>query len=163
MGLQLCMEESNPRVWKITDEGRRTGLRKEAEEMLADADGRLIVAVRDGSIVGFAFGKVSCRTTYSPSVVGHISRVYIIEQSRRQGIGTQLVQVLCRFFDSEGVQEVTLRYVAGNTSAERFWTKLSLKPVLTTALASVGELKEALTNEQSTVPRDRRARRDELR
>ena len=83
LGLQLCMEESNPRVWKITDEGRGTGLRKEVEEMLADADGHLVVAVRDGSIVGFAFGKVSRKTTYSPGVVGHISRVYIVEQSRR--------------------------------------------------------------------------------
>ena len=52
-----------------------------------------------------------------------------------------MVEALCRFFDSEGVEEVTLRYVVGNTVAEQFWTKLSFKPVLMTALTSIGELK----------------------
>ena len=158
LDLQLCMEKSNPRVWMITDEGKRTGLRKETEEMLLDAEGRLMVAVREGSIVGFAFGKVSRRTTHSPSVVGHISRVYIIEQLRRRGIGMRLVEALYGFFHSEGVQEVTLRYVVGNTSAEHFWTKLGFRPVLTTALTSIGELRETLANEQNTIPVEGRGR-----
>ena len=87
LNLQLCAERSNIRVWRITDEGRSTGLRKEVEEILTDADGLLVVAAKDGNIVGFAFGKVSRRATHSPMIVGHISRIYVAEQLRRQGIG----------------------------------------------------------------------------
>jgi len=141
LNLQLYSERTNPLVWKITNEGKSRGLKKEVEDMLADADGRLIVAAKDGAILGFAFGTVTCRTTHSPSIVAHISRVYVIEQSRRQGVGTRLVEALCRFFDSEGAKEVTLRYVVGNKVAEQFWTGLSFKPVLMTALTSISELK----------------------
>ncbi|RJS90514.1 GNAT family N-acetyltransferase [Candidatus Bathyarchaeota archaeon] len=125
---QRHMERPNPRVWRITKEGE-AHLREETEEMLAKEDGRMLVAVKDGVIVGFIYGEFSHRTTYTPNNIGRISILYVREEFRRRGIGKRLVEELCRFFASKNVEEVTLNYIIGNEEAEGFWGALGFKSV----------------------------------
>ena len=125
---QRHMERSNPRVWQITKEGE-AHLREEIEEMLAKEDGRMLVAVKDGAIVGFIYGEFSHRTTYTPNNIGRISVLYVKEGFRRRGIGRRLVGELCRFFASKNVEEVTLNYIIGNKEGEGFWKTLGFKPI----------------------------------
>ena len=141
LSLQQHLEASNPRIWRLTEEGRKSW-KQEVEEMLSDQDGRLVIAEKDDHIVGFAYGRILRRTDYRPLVVGDISRIYVLQQYRRRGVGTRLIEELCQFFSSANAQEVTLRYVLGNEEAERFWHNLWIRPVLVTASTDLKELKE---------------------
>lgn len=143
VSFQRHMEASNPRVWRITEEGQ-AHLREETEQMLTNKDGRMIVAVKDGILAGFAYGEVFHRTTYTPNNIGRILRIYVREKFRRQGIGRRLVVELCRFFSSKNVEEVTLNYIIGNKEAEGFWGVLGFEPIRISANLRFKEFEERL-------------------
>jgi ribosomal protein S18 acetylase RimI-like enzyme len=148
LSLQRHVEASSPWIWRITEEGRRR-LQQELEKMLADSGGRMVVAVKDGELVGFAYGQVFNRETYVPLSVGHISMIYVQEGFRRRGVGSRLVEELCRFFRSENVEDVTLRYALGNREAERFWRGLGFEPIMQTVNIHLEELEERLRESAS--------------
>jgi GNAT superfamily N-acetyltransferase len=141
--MQHHMEASNPRVWHVTIEGRQ-GFYTEVDEMLADQDGEIIVAEADEGLVGYTYGRVAHRANYTPGGVGFINGIYVQEHLRRRGIGTRLIQELCRFFKTHSVEEANLRYVLGNREAEGFWRSLGFKPVLQTANTPLEALERRL-------------------
>jgi len=143
--LQQHCEESNPLIWRITEEGKAL-LRQKVESTLADSCNRLLVAEMNGQIIGFAHGQVANRTDYLPRNVGHINTVYVAKRSRRKGVGASMVKELCRFFNSEGVDHVTLRYVLGNEEAEKFWTRLGFEQIITTARADLKRLESKVSH-----------------
>jgi ribosomal protein S18 acetylase RimI-like enzyme len=138
--LQQHCEESNRLIWRITAEGK-TLLREKVENELADNKRHVLVAEMNGEIVGFIQGEIERRTDYLPGTVGSISTAYVVGKFRRTGVGRILVKHLSEFFSSEGVEDVTLRYIIGNEEAERFWQKLGFQPVITTAKMVLEKLK----------------------
>jgi len=150
--LQRHLQSCNSRIWRTTDdEARRDELRLELEEMLADADGHLVVVVMNRGIIGFIYGRVLRRTTEIPNIVGSLLGIYIRKQYRRQGVGSRLVEELCAFFTTQSVEEVTSRYVAGNTEAEKFWGSLGFEPVIMTANTTLKKMKEKNLKRMSRV------------
>jgi len=143
LSLQHHVEASNPWLWWITDEGKRD-LRKELEQMFADEECGIIVASEGGGLIGFASGRVSHREDYSPPNVGYILEIYVRDRFRGRGVGSRLVEGLCRFFRSENVEDVTLRYALGNREAEGFWSDLGFKPIIVTANTHLNGLEERL-------------------
>jgi GNAT superfamily N-acetyltransferase len=139
LSLQSHCEKSNGAVWKITEEGKRF-LKQKLEDTLKDSNSRVFVARMSEGVIGFASGQVSSREDYLPNRVALISRVYVNEKYRRQGVGKRLVKELCRFFNSMNAEQVTLRYIVGNREAERFWAKLGFRPIITTASITPREL-----------------------
>ena len=53
--------------------------------------------------------------------------------SRKSGVGSRIVDSLMAFFDTMGVDHITLNYVVGNPEAERFWLKRGFEPVVVAA------------------------------
>lgn len=149
LSLQRRVEASNPWIWRITEEGKNR-LRQNIEQMVADGDSRLVVAEDEEGLVGFASGRVVHRADYLPQSVGFISMIYVQEQFRRRSVGSRLVGELCRFFSSENVEDVTLRYALGNREAERFWSGLGFEPIMVTANIHLEELEKRLQERAST-------------
>jgi ribosomal protein S18 acetylase RimI-like enzyme len=141
--MQHHMEASNPNIWRMTEEGRMS-ITKDIEQMLSDEEGRVLVAEENEAIVGFTYGRVVSRETYTPKTVGHIDTIYVKPAQRRRGIGSGLVRELCRYFRERGVDEVNLRYVLENEEAEEFWKTLGLTPVIQTANTPLEALKKKL-------------------
>lgn len=141
--LQYHVEASNPRIWHTTEQGKQE-ITRDIEQMLSDESGRVMVAEMEGNIVGYTYGTVSHRTSYTPRSVGFINGIYVREPYRRRGIGTRLVWELCKFFNAESVEEVNLRYVLGNREGEEFWKSLGFKPVILTANIPLEALEDRL-------------------
>lgn len=142
--LQQHCEESNSQIWQMTDEGKAL-LKRKFQNDFVNESSRIFIAEINGNIVGFAHGDVSHRTDYLPKNVGSISTVYVKSNFRRKGVGALLIRHVCEFFDSEGVEDVTLRYIIGNEEAERFWGKLGFKPVITTAKIDLKDLEREMS------------------
>jgi GNAT superfamily N-acetyltransferase len=137
--LEQHCEESNPSIWHITEEGK-TLLKQKEENILRDSSNHVLVAEVNGKIIGSTHGEVVHRTDYLPKCVGAIHTLYVVEKFRRKGVGACLVKELCKFFKSEGVEQVTLRYILGNKEAEAFWKKRGFEPIITTAITHLEEL-----------------------
>lgn len=150
--LQQHAEESNHSIWRITEEGKKL-LKQKVENDLANCNSLFLVAETDGKIIGFVHGEVTHRTDYLPRSIGSISTAYVTRKFRRRGVGARLIEELCMFFNSKGVEDVTLRYVIGNKEAEAFWKKLGFKPVITSAKTRLRELKSILSTQDTESPK----------
>jgi GNAT superfamily N-acetyltransferase len=140
LALQDQIERSNPDLWRMRPDARHN-LKGQISGRLKAADSCALVAehVEDG-IVGAIFGRIVVNNRYTPSRAGQIDQAFVRPDHRRLGVGSRLVAQLCDFFASEGVEDVSLRYVAGNEEAAAFWTALGFAPRIITA----GSAREAL-------------------
>jgi len=125
-------ERSNPLIWRITEEGKKL-LKQRVENDLADNDIHVLLAEADGEIIGYVQGEVTRRSDHMPTTVGLVSLMYVVEQFRRKGVGRRLMKELCEFFNSNKVEDLTVRYIIGNKEAEGFWRKLGFESIITTS------------------------------
>lgn len=136
---QEHFEKLNASIWRMTEEGKKL-LKQKVENDLADSSIRILLAEKDHEIIGYVQGEVASRDDYLPRAVGHISLTYVVKQFRRKGVGRRLVRELLRFFGSNKVENLTVRYIIGNEEAEEFWRKLGFEPIMTTGSTQLGEL-----------------------
>jgi GNAT superfamily N-acetyltransferase len=146
--LQRHDEDSNSRIWHITEEGKKR-LDATVDEMLSDEDGLAVVAEEEGKPIGFAWGHVAHRTDYTPKTVGFIRLIYLKEGHRRGGTGTRMVREICRYFSEKGVEEANLNYILGNGEAEGFWSGLGFEPVRASANTPLKALEERLKQREA--------------
>jgi len=136
LSLQEHLENSNPSIWRYTREKKEL-LKQDLEKQFMDDDHLILLAEVKGEIVGFAHAEVQYRTTHIPAIIGSIANIFVYKKFRRQGIGSRLVQEICRFFRRKNVKDIYLRYVLGNKEGEKFWEKLGFKPILVTAHSQI--------------------------
>ena len=132
-------ERSNPLVWRMTEEGKKL-LKQKVEDDLADNDIHVLLAEVDGEIIGYVQGEVTRRSDHMPRTVGQVSLMYVVKQFRRNGVGRRLVKELCKFFNSNKAEDLTVRYIIGNKEAEGFWRKLGFESIITTSSTYPKEL-----------------------
>jgi GNAT superfamily N-acetyltransferase len=137
--LQQHAEKSNPFIWRITEEGKNL-LKQKVETDLTDSNVVVLLAEVDGEMIGYVRGEVTSRSDHTPRTVGQVSRMYVLKQFRKKGVGRGLIEELCSFFDSNKVEDLTVRYIIGNKEAERFWEKLGFEPIIVTSSTYPREL-----------------------
>ena len=136
VALQDHLEGANLALWRMKPEAR-TLLRSQLSTRLTGPNSYALVAEheRDG-VVGMIFGRVATNERYLPNRAGIIDQLFVQEPHRRARVGSLLVAVLCHHFADEGVEDLSLRYVAGNNEAAGFWTALGFMPRIVTVGAS---------------------------
>ena len=133
LALQDQIEASNPDLWRMKPEARHN-LKGQIGARLNAASSCALVAEHDeDGVVGVIFGRIVVNNRYTPSRAGQIDQAFVRPDHRRAGVGSRLVALLCRFFASEGVEDITLRYVVGNEEADAFWSALGFSPRIITA------------------------------
>jgi GNAT superfamily N-acetyltransferase len=89
----------------------------EIDRALASPTCRLLVAERDGRVVGFLFGEIQ-REQPRPA---WIHELYVESPARRRGIAAGLVDTAERWFDSEKAEQVFVRVETANRGGLDFW------------------------------------------
>ena len=106
----------------------RTFWKKYAENIVGSLrkDDRLyLLAQTENSIVGFLEGKIfELPEVFAYKKRFHISVVYVISGSRKQGIATALVQEALRWACDRGCQEADLNVLFNNEKARNLYKKL---------------------------------------
>jgi len=143
LALQRHSEACSASIWRYTAE-RTQLLRQEYETYVGDENRLLLVAVFNGTIVGFLSSMVSQRTDQLPPIIGTIGSLFIQDAFRRRGIGSRLVRDACQFFKSKRVEDVYVRFVVGNREGEGFWKKLGFTPILVTAGTNLTTVEDRL-------------------
>jgi len=108
--------------------------------LVADADGILVVAEAEGSLVGLGVGEVSRPSSWSDERALDVANVYVDPAHRRQGIGRAIVAELVAFANGRGLGRLVLRVFAPNHEAAAFWRKLGFEPRLIQFTARTDEL-----------------------
>ena len=136
LALQDHVEEANPGLWQMSAQAR-TQLKSQLQSRLTALNACALVAEhKDAGVVGAIFGRVTTNSRYVPSQAGVIDQAFVDEEHRRAGVGSRLVAELCQYFASQGVKDLSLRYVVGNDEAANFWDSLEFEPRILTVGAS---------------------------
>ncbi len=135
--LQHHIEEKNSMLWKISDKGILE-IRKLYTECLNSENSKLIVAcaTETGQPVGMGFGRLCFHEKYIPGKSGRIDDIWVEPLYRKQGICTEIMQKILKYFKSHDIESVMLDYVVGNEIAEKIWAKFGFRPILVTATIS---------------------------
>ncbi len=106
--------------------------RRHIAEVVADENCCVLVAEEDGALVGFINGGLHENApVFVERFVGEIASAVVTETSRRQGVGTQLVDGLLTWFRERGVKVVTLGAATANPIAQSFWRKMGFDAYMT--------------------------------
>ncbi len=85
----------------------------------------VVVAEKDGEIVGFVAGRIRTLPPYFGSgTIGAISEVFVSESLRGGGIGRRLLAFALEWFQAQQITRIELQVVAGNPDGIRFYRQL---------------------------------------
>ena len=138
-------EKSNQLIWRITEEGKKL-IKQKVETDLTDSNVAVLLAEVGGEVIGYVRGEVTSRIDHMPTTVGQISLMYVVKQFRRKGVGRRLMKELCKFFNSNKAEDLTVRYIIGNKEAEGFWRKLGFESIIMTGSTYLKELDSNLNS-----------------
>jgi GNAT superfamily N-acetyltransferase len=142
--LQSHVEDANSELWRMTP-AARANLPTQIESRLRSGVSCALVAEhRLEGIIGVIFGRIVTNNRYTPSRAGQVDQAFVHPAHRRAGIGSRLVSELCLFFETEGVEDISLRYVVGNREAADFWSALGFSPRIITSGTRLQVISERL-------------------
>lgn len=109
------------------ESGYRWWLGKE----LKAKDAVVLVAEREGEVIGYVYGRVEGRDWASlRERCGGFHDIWVEEAARGSGAGTLLAEALVRRFAELGVPRLILMSAAKNESAQRFFARLGWRPTM---------------------------------
>lgn len=94
---------------------------------LLSGDNFFYVAEEDGKVVGYIEAEIVEpyeKDLYKITKSGHINSIFVFENYRSKGIGSNLMNEAIKWMKSEGVQICTLGVVHGNDEAMASYQKL---------------------------------------
>jgi GNAT superfamily N-acetyltransferase len=110
----------------------RPGLREEMKHRyqadLDDPDAHLVVAERDGEIIGMAAGHVHKPSFFSEELAVELGSVFVRPEHRGRGVAAALTAEIARFARKQGVGRLTLKTFAQNEEALAAWYRLGFEP-----------------------------------
>jgi GNAT superfamily N-acetyltransferase len=136
LALQDHLEAANLELWQMKAEARAQFGTQIRARLIADQSRALVAEHPEKGIVGVIFGRIATNKRYAPARAGIVDQLFVQEDHRRAGVGLRLVAALCRFFAEYDVDDLSLRYVIGNTEAAGFWAALGFTPRILTVGAS---------------------------
>jgi len=101
--------------------------------LLASPEALVLVAVDDGSVLGYAIGKIDQLSPgFRDRRYGFISDVAVTGAARRAGLGARFDEALRAWFREHGIRRAQLRAATDNEVAMAFWGKRGYRPVTVT-------------------------------
>ncbi len=126
--LKQVNEELDPMY--ITREDLEETAREYIEKSLEDPNTVLLVAEKNGKVVGMVRATILDRVFYEPRLEGLVTDIYIHPSHRRRNIAGLLLEKLAETLRERGVELLAAEYPPGNRIAERFFEKHGFKPLL---------------------------------
>lgn len=98
---------------------------KDGEEYFSDLLNNEIVyiAVVDDKIIGYLAGSINIETSYVTKSLAEVENMFILEDYRKYGIGTKLMNAFKKYCANEGIQEIKVTASAKNKNAINFYKK----------------------------------------
>jgi GNAT superfamily N-acetyltransferase len=115
---------------------------------------RLLVAVVDGEVVGFASLSVVGHGLLTDSAAVVVDAVHVTDAHRKRGIGTALLREAVVLADEVGAGDVVVNTPTRGRDVNRFYARQGFAPLVVRRSASVPSLRRKLGVEPRLDPRD---------
>lgn len=92
----------------------------------------VFVGVDGNSVVGYLAGSVNIQSSYVTKSLAEIDNMFIMEDYRRTGLGTMLINEFKKYCSDKGIQEIKVTASAKNSNAISFYKKNGFEDFETT-------------------------------
>ncbi|PTL85060.1 GNAT family N-acetyltransferase [Vitiosangium sp. GDMCC 1.1324] len=134
----------DPERFMTPEEDLESGYRWWLSRELKRQGAVVLVAERDGRVVGYAYATVEARDWNAlRDEHGELHDVWVDESERGSGVGAQLAEEMIRRLRAQGVPRVMLMTAAKNDAAQRLFARLGWR---TTMVEMTRELKDSETD-----------------
>lgn len=124
----------------ITTERPEQGYGRFLVSQLSDPESVVLVAEREGQVVGYAFAALEPMSWKElRAACGFLHDVYVDEPARQAGVGRQLVVEAIRWLAAHGAPRVVLGSAAGNAAAQRLFTALGFRQTMVEMTLELGD------------------------
>lgn len=125
------IQELNNKLFELEyenfDESLRVGwpLENEGEEYFKEVlnNGIIYIALADNKIIGYLAGSFNVENTYVTKTLAEADNMYILEDYRKYGVGTKLMNEFKNECIKRGIQELKVTASAKNINAINFYRK----------------------------------------
>ncbi|APR81327.1 Histone acetyltransferase HPA2 [Minicystis rosea] len=115
----MCMEPLEP--------GYERWLTRE----LGDPEAVIVVAEREGVVIGYAYGRVEERNWNALlDAHGALHDVFVDEAARARGVGEALVESVCARLRALGAPRVVLHTATQNVAAQKLFAKMGFRSTM---------------------------------
>lgn len=98
---------------------------------LGDPDVVVLVAERDGRVIGYVYAGLEPRSWKElREAAGFVHDIVVEEEGRRLGVATALVEAAVQWLREHGAPRVLLWSAAPNEQAQRLFGKLGFRPTM---------------------------------
>ncbi|HLK12358.1 MAG TPA: GNAT family N-acetyltransferase [Candidatus Binatia bacterium] len=112
----------------ILSEHPESGYGRFLVSKLDDPDAVVLVAERDGEVIGYAYAGLEPMSWKElRAACGFVHDVYVDPRARRGGAGEQLMRAAIGWLEAKGVPRVMLWSAAGNVAAQRLFERLGFR------------------------------------
>lgn len=95
---------------------------------LSDAEVLVLVAVRDGKVVGYLYGSLEARNWNALlDACGAVHDILVDESARKSGVASLLMEAACARFKELGAPRVVLSSAAANAEGQKLFEKLGFR------------------------------------
>jgi ribosomal protein S18 acetylase RimI-like enzyme len=109
--------------WIRAEDGH-ISFEKHLRELLASGDALVLVALDEGSAVGYAVARISETVpVFRERLRGTIDDMGVTADYRRRGAGEEMLAELLRWFGARGISTIALSVAAANSIGIAFWKK----------------------------------------
>jgi len=131
LGLVDYHQQLDPRLPPAAPDGARRYAAR-IEDRLDDSSMRVLVAERDGRIVGYVLAMVVdlMSDLFVHETCGFVADIYVASEARRDGVGRALVDQLLLWFYDQGIEYYEWHVAAHNRAGQAFWQAVGGQPVL---------------------------------
>lgn len=112
-----------------------------------DADSRLLVAEREGAVVGGAFVRLAALSPLHADRAVFVSHLSVAPSAARRGVGRALVQAVVEWAELLQIERVLVASAVHDREANRFLARRGLAQVAVLRGATVGALRALLPEE----------------
>ena len=127
-----------------TPESQLDDVRAVVAAAAVDPRERLVVVECDGRFAGAALLQASTTSPINLDPAVRLVSPQVLEEFRRHGVGTALVEAAVLFAEQLGIQKVSVAAAAGSRDAHRFLARLALTPQATVRIAETSGVRARL-------------------
>ncbi len=99
-------------------------------DAIKNSEGQIYIFEEEGIQKGFIYGALTKPFLEASSIksIGQINLCWVDEKYRKQGIASELVKSIEKWFKSKDIEYIDLHYLVGNFEAEASWEKMGYLP-----------------------------------
>ncbi|MGB9728472.1 MAG: GNAT family N-acetyltransferase [Thermoprotei archaeon] len=112
----------------------RSDIRERAKTYITNAikdkNSLVLIAEYDNKIIGVLKADIRERLFNDPAIEGYIIEFYIMPEYRKQGLGTELLQLAIEKLKQRGAQIIAAEFPSQNKIAVEFYAKQGFRPIV---------------------------------